>query len=200
VQGRAHLPFLRAVLPALERVLLVEPEAVVARAAAREAEALGLGAEVLADPREACRRSDVCVTCTPSRTPLLDAGDARPGSVVAGVGADNEQKHELAPGLLAGSAVIVDLLVQCERVGDLHHAIAAGAMRADQVRAELGDVLAGRRPGRVDEDEVIVFDSTGMALQDVAACAAVYERALGAGRGIPLDIWTATIPAPPDAG
>jgi ornithine cyclodeaminase/alanine dehydrogenase-like protein (mu-crystallin family) len=99
------------------------------------------------------------------------------------VGADNEQKHELAPGLLAGSAVIVDLLVQCERVGDLHHAIAAGAMRASDIRGELSDVVAGSVRGRLNDDEIIIFDSTGVALEDVAAAAIVYERAVSLGVG-----------------
>ena len=78
------------------------------------------------------------------------------------------------------------MLAQCERMGDLHHAIAAGALRRGDVRAELGEVIAGRRPGRTSPDEIVVFDSTGMALQDVAAAVVVYERAVAAGRGAPL--------------
>jgi alanine dehydrogenase len=97
---------------------------------------------------------------------------------VAGVGADNPDKQELDPALLARSAVVVDILDQAVTSGDLHHAIAAGVMSRDQVRAELGEVVAGRKRGRLHEDEIIVFDSTGTALQDVAAAAAVYERAI----------------------
>jgi ornithine cyclodeaminase/alanine dehydrogenase-like protein (mu-crystallin family) len=73
--------------------------------------------------------------------------------------------------------VIVDILEQAAVAGDLHHAIAAGVMTRNDVRAELGEVVAGRKPGRVHNDEVIVFDSTGTALQDVAAAVAVYEKA-----------------------
>jgi len=71
-------------------------------------------------------------------------------------------------------------------MGDLHHAIAAGARRREDVRADLGEVIAGRKPGRRSADEVVVFDSTGMALQDVAAAVVVYQRAVVAGRGTPL--------------
>jgi ornithine cyclodeaminase/alanine dehydrogenase-like protein (mu-crystallin family) len=63
-------------------------------------------------------------------------------------------------------------------MGDLHHALQSGLMTRDDVHAELGEIVAGRKPGRESEDEIIVFDSTGMALQDVAAAALVYESAL----------------------
>jgi alanine dehydrogenase len=101
-----------------------------------------------------------------------------PGTFVAGVGADSENKHELAPALLARSTVVVDVLDQCARIGDLHHAIDAGAMTRDDVHAELADVVSGRRSGRHSADEITVFDSTGTALEDVAAAAMLYERAV----------------------
>lgn len=187
VQGRAHLPFLRAALPRLRLVLLHDPDPRAEQAAAAMATALGLVAESVEDLGAACRESDVCVTCTPSRRPLLDAGDVRAGAFVAGVGADDEEKHELSPALLVRSTVVVDLLAQCERIGDLHHAVCAGALSRESVHAELGEVVAGRRPGRTSPEEVIVFDSTGMALQDVATAALVYERAVAAGRGVRVE-------------
>ncbi len=183
VQGRAHLAFLAAALPQLRRVLLYDTSEPAVRAAMTEASTLGLAAEAVDDLAAACRTSDVCITCTPSRQPLLDAGDVAPGAFVAGVGADNEHKQELAPALLARSTVVVDVLAQCEHGGDLHHALAASALRREDVHAELGEIIAGKTPGRRSADEVIVFDSTGMALQDVAAAIVVYERAVATGRG-----------------
>jgi ornithine cyclodeaminase/alanine dehydrogenase-like protein (mu-crystallin family) len=73
-------------------------------------------------------------------------------------------------------------------MGDLHHAIAAGLMTPADVYAELGEIVAGKKRGRRSDDEVIVFDSTGTALQDVAAAAAVYERALAAGAGTSITL------------
>ena len=90
--------------------------------------------------------------------------------------------------LLAASAVVVDVLEQCATIGDLHHALDAGLMTRSDVRAELGEVVAGLRPGRRSEDEVVDFDSTGTALQDVAAAAVVYERAVDEGRGRVADL------------
>jgi ornithine cyclodeaminase/alanine dehydrogenase-like protein (mu-crystallin family) len=188
VQGRAHLPFLRAALPNLRRVRLYDPDVDARRRALAAAAALGLEAEAVDDLAAATRASDVCVTCTPVKQPLLGPGDVAPGSFVAGVGADNGEKHELAPALLARAALVTDLLAQCERIGDLHHALAAGALRREQVRADLGEVVAGRRTGRASSDEVVVFDSTGLAAQDVAAAVLVYQRALVAGRGVAAEL------------
>ena len=78
---------------------------------------------------------------------------------------------------------MTDLTEQCCAIGDLHHAIAAGAMSRADVHAELGEIVAGLKPGRTSDDEIIVFDSSGTALQDVAAAAAVYRRALEHGEG-----------------
>jgi ornithine cyclodeaminase/alanine dehydrogenase-like protein (mu-crystallin family) len=102
---------------------------------------------------------------------------------VAAVGADNEDKQELDPQLLAANKVVADILDQCIEIGDLHHAIAAGLMQRSGVYAELGEIAAGRKPGRTSENEITIFDSTGTALQDVAAAAVVYERAMKQGRG-----------------
>ena len=136
------------------------------------------------DLTAATRRSDICVTCTPSRSALLGPNDVGPGAFIAAVGADNPEKQELAPALLASSTVVVDILDQCATIGDLHHAIAAGAMRREDVYAELAEVVALEKPGRRSNEEIIIFDSTGTALQDVAAAALVYERALATGKGM----------------
>src|SRR5262249_57156627 len=116
------------------------------------------------------------VTCTPSNRWFLDRTYVMPGAFIAAVGADNPEKQEIEPELLAEHVVIADVLDQCAAIGDLHHAIDAGVMKRDDVRAELAAVIAGSKPGRLSDDEVIIFDSTGTALQDVAAAALVYER------------------------
>ncbi|MGQ0712121.1 MAG: ornithine cyclodeaminase family protein [Gemmatimonadaceae bacterium] len=177
VQGRTQLSAVAAVRT-LKRVYAVDRDAQQARRFAREM-SNELGVEVVAagDLANAARDSDICITCTPSRTAILGAGDVSAGAFVAGVGADNQDKQELDPALLARAAVVVDILEQAATAGDLHHAIAAGVMTRDDVRAELGEVVAGTKVGRVHTDEIIVFDSTGTALQDVAASVAVYEKA-----------------------
>jgi ornithine cyclodeaminase/alanine dehydrogenase-like protein (mu-crystallin family) len=142
---------------------------------------LGIEVTVAGDLAEAVRQSDICVTCTPSKRYFLQREWVSPGTFVAGVGADNEHKQELDPSLMRESKIVVDLLEQCALIGDLHHAIEQGLVTREDVHAELGEVVAGRKQGRASDDEIIVFDSTGMALQDVIAAATVYERAMSAG-------------------
>jgi ornithine cyclodeaminase/alanine dehydrogenase-like protein (mu-crystallin family) len=186
VQGRSQLRALTKVRR-VERVFAWDIERDLAERYAREmSDELALDVVAVSDYRGAVATSDLVVTCTPSRTPLLTAADVPAGCFVAGVGADNEEKQELAPDLLARGVVVADVLEQCARIGDLHHAIAAGAMRREDVHAELADVVSGRRPGRRSAREVTVFDSTGTALEDVAAAVAVYERATTEARGTRL--------------
>jgi ornithine cyclodeaminase/alanine dehydrogenase-like protein (mu-crystallin family) len=108
----------------------------------------------------------------------------RAGTFIAAVGADNPEKHEIDPFLMAASKVVVDDLDQCAIMGDLHHALVAGVMGKEDVHASLGELVAGRKPGRGRDDEIIVFDSTGVAIQDVASASIVYERALAAKSGV----------------
>jgi alanine dehydrogenase len=149
---------------------------------------LGVEVHAVTDLSAAARESDIVVTCTTARHAVLNSADVRSGAFVAGVGADNPEKQELDPQLLATSTVVVDVLEQAATMGDLHHALAAGAVTRADVHAELGEVVAGRKPSRRSSAERIVFDSTGMALQDVAAAAATFERAVREGRGLKVEL------------
>ena len=102
---------------------------------------------------------------------------------MAAVGADNSQKSEIKPELMATAAVIVDVLQQSIVMGDMHHAINAGVMTPSDVRAELGTLIAQQRPGRLADDEITIFDSSGTGVQDVAAAACAYELARDRGLG-----------------
>ena len=187
-QGRQQLRALTRVLP-VRRAYAFDLEEAKARAFARELSAdLGLEITPTRDHVGMVRRSDVCVTCTPSRTPFLLRDHVAPGTFVAAVGADSSEKHELDPRLMAEATVVVDVLDQCAAIGDLHHALEAGALTRESVHAELADVVVGRRPGRRSEREITVFDSTGTALEDVAAAALVYEKARTAGRGLTVEL------------
>jgi alanine dehydrogenase len=121
--------------------------------------------------------SDIVVTCTPAHTPFLTRAALRPGTFVAAIGADSPDKQELDVAIFRDAVVVCDLTEQCAAVGELHHAIAAGVFSVTRVRGQLGDVITGHVRGRSSNDEIIVFDSTGTALQDVAAAATIYERA-----------------------
>jgi alanine dehydrogenase len=132
----------------------------------------------------AVRRSDVVVTCTPSTQYYLMANYVQSGTFIAAVGADSPDKGELEPRLLVGNKVVVDILEQCAAVGELHHALDAGLLTVEDVHGELGDVVAGKVPGRTLEGEITIFDATGTALQDTAAAVLAYNRAVEAGVGL----------------
>jgi len=182
-QGRAHLRALSRVLP-LRRAYAYDKDAAAARSCAAELSAeLGIDVTAVTDHADAVRASDVCVTCTPSRRPFLLREHVGPGTFVAAVGADSPDKQELDPALLAAGVVVPDVLEQCASIGELHHAIEAGAVTREGVHAELAEVVTGRKPGRRSPEEITIFDSTGTALEDVAAAAVVYEKAIAAGIG-----------------
>ncbi len=183
-QGRIQLTALKHVLP-LERAFAWSPDGEEAvHFAAAMTIALGIEVTPAEDLKRALAVSDVCVTCTPSRKPFLRLEDVPSGMFIAAIGADSPDKQELEAELVAASKVVADIRAQSILVGETHHAIAAGLMRAQEVHAELGEIIAGKICGRGNAEEVIVFDSTGTALQDVAAAAAVYQRALDRGVGM----------------
>jgi len=158
------------------------------RCAAELAAEIGVPVSAAEDWPEAARSADIVVTCTTSKVPIVGTDDIRPGAFLAAVGADNPEKSEVEPALMARSRVYVDSLAQASTIGDLHHAIAQGVLRPQEVQGELWEVVAGRKAGRGSYDEITVFDSTGVAVQDVAAAALVYERAEAAGRGLRFDL------------
>jgi alanine dehydrogenase len=128
-------------------------------------------------------QSQVVITCSPSSKPYVRSADISPGTFIAAVGADSEGKHEIFPELFASSKIVVDLLDQAATIGDLRFALEEHLISANDVCAELGDIIAGQKPGRQSTSEVIIFDSTGLAIQDAAAAAVVFENALAAGLG-----------------
>jgi alanine dehydrogenase len=169
----------------LERIAVYDQDAERAAAFAASAQRT-LGIDVLPAPElaSAVAEADIVVTCTTARRFFLVREMVRPGTFVAAVGADNENKQEIDPLLLADSTLVTDLTEQCSAIGDLHHALVQGVMSSDDVHAQLGEVVAGLKPGRSREDEIVVFDSSGTALQDVAAAAAVYRCAIDCGEGV----------------
>ena len=186
-QGRAHVTALRQVLP-LQHCVLWDRDHELAEALVAElADASGIHAAAVRDLEAASISADVIATCTTAREPFLDVELVKAGTFIAAVGADSPDKSEIAPRLMAAATVITDLLHQCAAMGDLRHAIAAALMTEDDVHADLGQLLVGAKAGRRSPEEIVIFDSTGTGLQDVAASAAIYERCMsGSAQSIAL--------------
>ena len=187
-QGRVSIQAISKIF-SLEQVFGYDIDAGQAQRFANElSDELKISVETTNDLREAMKHSDICVTCTPSTRFFLKHDYVQPGTFIAAVGADSETKQELEPLLVAQNKTVVDMVEQCASIGELHHAIASGLMTKQHVHAELGEVVAGTKPGRTSPDEIIIFDSTGMALQDVIAAATVFEKAVDKGVGRILNL------------
>ena len=122
------------------------------------------------------RSHRVIVTATASTTPLIKAAWVAPGTHITSVGTGSPEKVELEPELLRkADKVIADRIFQTERYGNLHHAIAAGVLKPEQMYGELGDLASGRLPGREQAGEITIADLTGVGVQDAAIAAVVVE-------------------------
>lgn len=132
--------------------------------------------------------ADVVCTITSSRKPLLSASDVAPGTHVNAVGADAPGKQELDAGLLGKAIVVVDEMEQAEHGGEINVPIAGGLFSKADVHGTLGEVITGAAPGRTAGDQITVFDSTGLAIQDIAVAILAYERALEQRAGTAIDL------------
>lgn len=184
IQARLQLEALTLVRP-IERASVWARRGDQAMTAAGElSERLGIPVTAAASAEEAVTRADIVVTTTPSETPILLARWLRPGQHVTAMGSDAEQKNEIEPVAIARvDRYVCDRASQCARLGELHHAIAAGAVPADATWPELGQVAAGAAAGRRAESDITLCDLTGTGVQDTAIATLAYARCAAAGVG-----------------
>jgi alanine dehydrogenase len=179
-QGRAQIRALSLVLP-LRKVFAfdVDPNASL-RLAAQLSREFQIDTQPVRSLPDAIQSSDVVVTCTPATEFFVQKENVTAGTFIAAVGADDSHKQEIDPALLSSAKVVADSVEQVCAIGDTHQAIAAGLMRKEGIYAELSEIVAGRKPGRTSDDEITIFDSTGVAIEDAATATLVYEKACAA--------------------
>jgi alanine dehydrogenase len=189
VQAHGHLKALAALFPSLrdvrvwspydERRAFVEEMSATVRPSVREA----------ASGEDAARDADLIVTVTSSPTPVVESDWVKPGALVVAVGACRPEHRELDPLLLVRSRLVVDSRdTALTESGDVIQGMAEGRIDAGHVRAELGEIIAGRTQARADPADVVIFKSLGLAVEDVAASELVYRRALERGVGTSLSL------------
>ena len=144
----------------------------------------GFELEASTDLEHVVRGADVVVTGTHARGALVDAECVSPGAHIAALGADLEGEQELDPRILQSARVFVDDVRQCRTDGEINVALREGLISEDDLAGEIGKVIAGELEGRQSDEQITVFDSTGIALQDSATVPLEYERALAAGVGV----------------
>lgn len=131
--------------------------------------------------------SDIVCTITPVREPILKREWVIPGTHINAIGADAQGKEELEPSILTKAMVVVDDLEQATTGGEINVPLKKGLFRVDRVYATLGEIIVGKKQGRKDEKAITVFDSTGLAIQDIATAKLVYEKAKQIGGYLSLD-------------
>jgi alanine dehydrogenase len=144
----------------------------------------GLAIKASLDLEQVVRGADVVVTVTPARGPIVEDDWIAEGTHIAAVGADKGGDQELDPKIVQRARIFVDDIRQCRTDGEINVPLAEGLISEGDIAGEIGEVIAGRKDGRTSDNDLTVFDSTGIALQDSATVPLEYERALAAGVGI----------------
>lgn len=183
-QARFEVDALRRVRP-IERVLVASRRTQAAAEWVGELRADGVAADVV-DVETACRKADILVTATSSRSPLFRAEWIRPGTHISSMGSDQRGKQELPPQLHTAASLFADLPSQSTAIGEFQHVadlIDSGRLRLTAI----GDVLRQAHAGRRSRNEITVFDSSGVAVQDLYLAAEILDRAIAAGKAVAFD-------------
>ena len=128
--------------------------------------------------REAVEQADILVTTTRGKGSLVEAGWVKPGTHVVAIGTDQRGKQELDPEIFRNAKIVTDSTEQCVEKGETWHPLDRKIIARDDIHAEIGEILLGGKPGRQSDDEITIFDSTGMAIQDNTTAAKIYRNAL----------------------
>ena len=151
---------------------------------------LSIDVHVVDSPDAVTPDADILVTVTPSRKALVNVDSIQDGLHINAIGADGPGKQELDPRIVASaSKIVVDSLEQCRKIGEIQHALGQGLIDESRIHAEIGEIVNGDKSGRESDDEITLFDSTGLSAQDIAAAKIVYEAAKKRGLGKRINLF-----------
>lgn len=188
VQARTQLIALNEVLK-IEEVRVNDVYAKKAGQYAEEmSKQLGVGIEALEDTRKAVEGADIVVTTTPVRKPILMNDWVSEGMHINAIGADAPGKQELDPKILLRAKVVVDDVEQAIHGGEINVPLSKGIIARSDIYADLGEIVTKKKPSRTSRDEITVFDSTGLAVQDIATDWVVYKKAKKMGKGREVEL------------
>ena len=188
VQARTQLMAVCAVRPIERAVVCDVRQEEREKFAAEMSERLSISVEPSDDPR-ACVENDVIVAASSSKTPVFEGAWLAQGTHINGIGSHSPDARELDTKTIERAKVVPDYAPAClAEAGDLIIPIQEGAITEDHIHASLGEVVAGLKPGRESAEEITLFKSVGLAVQDAATAARVYELAQAAGVGVEIEI------------
>jgi len=175
-QAETQLAGLKAVMPGLETVLAYDVRVEQLHGFCRMcAERLGLEARAAASAEEVAQASDILTTTTPVRHPVVRDEWVRPGTHINAIGADAAGKQELESAILKRSRVFIDNWEQASHSGEINVPVSLGELAREDIAGDIGELVTDKKPGRESAEQVTVFDSTGLALQDISCAFAVYK-------------------------
>ena len=177
MQGKTQLIAISEVLPRIEEVKVFDQYQGASLKYAAEMEAnLNLNIRPVDTIAEAAE-ADIVVTATPSGKPIIGKHHIRPGTHINAIGADAKGKQELEADLLRSARIVVDDIEQASHSGVINVPLSDGALKVEDIYGTIGEIVAGLKEGRQNEREITVFDSTGLATQDIICAKFVYEKA-----------------------
>ena len=184
MQARTQLLAIIEVLPSIKEVKVFDLRKEVSQ---RYAQIMAAELKINICPVEtveAATDADIVVTTTPSREPVVKKHHIKPGTHISAIGADAKGKQELDSGLLASAKVVVDDIEQASHGGEINVPLSESQLRIEQIYGTIGEIAANLKNGRENDDEITIFDSTGLAIQDIVCAKLVYEKAKT--RGAPV--------------
>ncbi len=128
--------------------------------------------------KEAVEQADILITTTRGKGDLVEAAWVKPGTHIVAIGTDAPGKQELDPEIFRNAKIVVDSVSQCIEKGETWHALNKNVITKTDIHGEMGEVLLGQKPGRESDDEITLFDSTGMAIQDNTTAGKIYRNAM----------------------
>ncbi len=177
VQAGTQLEALLIVRPELSRIVVYDINEANMKLFAEEARTqYGLQVEYASSVRDTVEKADIVITTTPVRTPIIKAEYIGRGTHINAIGADAPGKQELDPEILKQAIIVIDNWEQASHGGEINVPLAKGLITREDIYANLGEIVCGRKSGRESAEQITVFDSTGLAIQDISAAVEIYRK------------------------
>ena len=177
VQAEAQLEALLIYRPGISRIAAYDIDETNVKRFADEARIkYGLKVEKTISVKEAVEAADIVVTTTPVRTPIVKAEYIHKGTHINAIGADAPGKQELEPRILETARIVIDNWEQASHGGEINVALSKGIISRQNIYADLGEIVTAKKPGRESSEQITVFDSTGLAIQDIATASYIYRK------------------------
>ncbi|WP_371362226.1 Delta(1)-pyrroline-2-carboxylate reductase [Sporomusa rhizae] len=182
-QGRNQLEAALTILPDIKEVYLFDAYPEASQNLLRDIVRYPLKLVIAESAEQACRNADVIITATSSYQPIVLDEWIKPGTHINAIGTDTRGKQELDPRIFARATVVVDDINQCCYLGECQHAYDAGIITKDAIYGQIGELINANKQGRRTDEEITVFDTTGVAIQDLATAGYAVSEAVKKGIG-----------------